>query len=125
MFRDIMLVALGGAVGSVVRYLLSHVVQESAQSVFPFGTLTVNVIGCFIIGFVGALAASTGAISDETKLLLTTGFCGGLTTFSTFMNESVSLCHTSSLLISVAYIGLSVALGLLAAVAGMSIAKLL
>lgn len=125
MFKNIMLVALGGAIGSVARYLLSRVVQDAAQSAFPFGTLTVNVCGCFIIGVVGALAASTGVISDEVKLLLTTGFCGGLTTFSTFMNESVSLCHTTSMLLSALYIGLSVALGFVAAVIGMSIVKLL
>lgn len=124
MIRNILLVALGGAVGSVARYLLSTAVQEQAQSVFPWGTMTVNVLGCLIIGFVTALAAGHGVISPSLKLILTTGFCGGFTTFSTFMNETVALGNGSNNTAAVLYVALSVVLGFAAAVAGLQLGRM-
>lgn len=124
-FKNVMLVALGGAVGSVARYLLSHVVQESASPAFPFGTLVVNVLGCFVIGVITSLAATSGLISGDVKLILATGFCGGFTTFSTFMNETVSLSCENGLLPAVLYVDLSVVLGIMAVMAGMLIVKLI
>ncbi|MBO4963699.1 MAG: CrcB family protein, partial [Prevotella sp.] len=79
MLGNILLVAAGGAVGSVCRYLLSSVHVAS----FPWGTLTVNVLGSLLIGLLAGLSGR-GILSPELKLLLVTGFCGGFTTFSTF-----------------------------------------
>lgn len=123
MIRNILLVALGGALGSVARFLLSAVVQEQAQSSFPWGTMTVNILGCLIIGFVTALASEHGIVSPALKLILTTGFCGGFTTFSTFVNETVSLGSGESYALAILYIVVSVCLGLVAAIIGMQLAS--
>lgn len=125
MLRNIILVAVGGALGSVARYLLSRAVQDSAFSPFPLGTMAVNVLGCLLIGVVCGLAAAGGVIGDDMKLLLTAGFCGGFTTFSTFVSESLSMLKAGDMLLCAAYMGGSAALGLLAAAAGLQITKLI
>ena len=125
MLKNILLVALGGACGSVARYLLSKLVQDNALSNFPFGTMTVNILGCLLIGMVYGLAENNISISPALKLLLTVGFCGGFTTFSTFMNESLSLLRADSAAMMALYVGGSVALGLLAVFAGLQIIKLI
>ena len=84
-------VALGGALGAVARYGLSGWVQQLSGGFFPYGTLAVNVLGSFIIGLVMQTATGRFAWSLEARLLLTTGFCGGLTTFSTFSYETLAL----------------------------------
>ena len=84
--RNILLVALGGALGSVCRYLLSKL----SLGTFPWGTLTVNILGSLLIGLLTGLMLR-GSVSPEMKLLLVTGFCGGFTTFSTFANESFGM----------------------------------
>lgn len=124
MLKNILLVAAGGAVGSVARYLVSRLVQGTALSAFPLGTLAVNVAGCLLIGLVCGLAESGfGRVSPDVKLLLTVGFCGGLTTFSTFMNESFALVKAGDVILCALYIGASVALGLLAVVAGWQLGR--
>ncbi len=124
MLKNIMLVALGGAAGSVARYLLSKAVQDTAASAFPWGTMAVNVAGCLLIGLLYGLAADDGArLGADMKLMLTVGFCGGFTTFSTFANESLTLAKTGDALLSAAYIGSSVALGIIAVAAGAQLAK--
>jgi CrcB protein len=85
------LVALGGLLGSVARYWLSGAVQRLSGTSFPSGTLTVNVVGSFVIALVMALSLERGLLSAETRLFLTTGFCGGFTTMSTFSYETVAL----------------------------------
>lgn len=84
-------VALGGAVGAVARYGLSGWVQHLSGSLFPLGTLAVNVLGSFIIGLLLQMTTGRFVWSLETRLLLTTGFCGSLTTFSTFSYETLAL----------------------------------
>lgn len=125
MFKNIILVAVGGAFGSVARYLLSRAVQGSVLSAFPFGTLTVNLLGCFAIGFLCALAGTGAGVGQGMRLVLVAGFCGGFTTFSTFMNESLSLMHDGNVLMAAAYVGVSVALGLAAVYLGMQLTKLI
>lgn len=125
MIRNVILVALGGAIGSVLRYLISAAVQGQAQSAFPWGTITVNVLGCVVIGFVSALAEGHGVISPQTKLLLTTGFCGGFTTFSTFMNETLSLHASGCTAVALAYVLMSVVLGFAGVIGGMQLGRLL
>lgn len=124
MLKNILLVALGGAAGSVARYLLSKAIQDTAATAFPWGTMAVNVAGCLLIGLLYGLASGDGArLGADLKLMLTVGFCGGFTTFSTFANESLTLAKTGDALLSAAYIGSSVALGMLAVMAGAQLAK--
>ena len=114
MIRNILFVALGGAVGSVGRYLVS--------GSFPWGTLTVNIVGSLLIGFLTGLV-SKGIVSPELKLLLVTGFCGGFTTFSTFSNESFQMLKAGDALLAALYIGGSVALGIFAVFLGTMLAE--
>lgn len=118
--NNILCVALGGALGSVCRYLVSKWLQEAAATAFPAGTLVVNVLGCLLIGVFYGMAERHG-MGGELKLLLTVGFCGGFTTFSTFMNENLALLRSDQFLLAAAYAGASVALGLLAVWAGMKL----
>ena len=112
LLRSILLVAMGGALGSVGRFLLSKAVQEHAVTAFPVATFAVNVVGCFVIGLVYGLSLRGNEPAGDMKLLLATGFCGGFTTFSTFMNESLSLMRADNLLPLALYASLSVGLGL-------------
>lgn len=124
MLKNILLVALGGAAGSVTRYLLSKAIQDTAATAFPWGTMAVNVAGCLLIGLLYGLASGDGTrLGADLKLMLTVGFCGGFTTFSTFANESLTLAKTGDALLSAAYMGSSVALGMLAVMAGAQLAK--
>ena len=117
MLRNILLVALGGAIGSVCRYLLSGMNSAS----WPWGTFAVNILGSLIIGLLVGLV-SKGIVSQEMKLLLVTGFCSGFTTFSTFANESFSMMKAGDALQMALYIGASVVIGILAVWAGMKLA---
>ncbi len=114
MLGNILLVAAGGAVGSVCRYLLSSV----HVALFPWGTLTVNVLGSLLIGLLAGLSGR-GILSPELKLLLVTGFCGGFTTFSTFANESFGMMKAGEVLTAAVYVGVSVSVGILAVWGGM------
>jgi CrcB protein len=91
LFERVFLVGLGGAIGSVVRYLVSLVAAHWLGSEFPYGTLIVNTTGAFIIGLVQQIASDALLIPDGTRLFLTTGMMGGLTTYSTFSYETVQL----------------------------------
>jgi len=86
-----MLVAVGGAIGSVLRYYVSQWALRLAGPAFPWGTLTVNVVGCFVIGVFAEMIIRRFDASPELRLLLITGFLGGLTTFSSFSAEVVTL----------------------------------
>ena len=119
MIRNILIVALGGAVGSVGRYLVSKWIETG----FPWGTLLVNIVGSLLIGLLMGFVAK-GTLTPEMRLLLVTGFCGGFTTFSTFANESFSMMKAGDVLLAALYIGASVAIGVLAVYAGMRLSKL-
>ncbi len=109
----ISLVALGGAVGSVSRYLLGVWIQSASQSVdFPFGTLTVNLIGCFVIGFLSQLAESRGVFTPETRALVFFGVLGGFTTFSSFGNDTLNLLRDGETVNALLNIGANVIFGL-------------
>ena len=118
MIRNLLLVALGGAGGSVLRYLLSNI-----NTSFPWGTFAVNVLGSFLIGLLVGLM-SKGVLSPEMKLLLVTGFCGGFTTFSTFANESFSMMKAGDVLLTALYVGASVIIGILAVWGGMMLSNI-
>ncbi|MEX2154195.1 MAG: fluoride efflux transporter CrcB [Gemmatimonadaceae bacterium] len=119
----ILLVALGGAIGSASRYALSFAVQSRTTSLFPWGTLLVNVTGSFLVGLIMRYALGGQAISAEARLFLTVGFCGGYTTFSTFSYESLRLIEDADYRRAGLYIVSSVALSLAATAAGFVLAR--
>lgn len=107
-------VAIGGAAGSMLRY---SVQQQAKMFPFPFGTLAVNIGGCFLIGLLWAYATK-GQLTEMARLLLITGFCGGFTTFSAFSQEGVEMLQQSKFTHFFIYTVASVAAGLLATFAG-------
>ncbi|MBL8064059.1 MAG: fluoride efflux transporter CrcB [Anaerolineales bacterium] len=112
---NMLLVGAGGFIGSILRYWVSGWVQQVTKSVgFPYGTLTVNVLGCFVIGFLAQLAESRGLFTSEARLFVFMGILGGFTTFSTFGNETLNLARDSQMMSALANIGASVIIGLFA-----------
>jgi len=119
----VLLVLLGGAIGAPTRYLTDVVVQSRHRSVLPWGTITVNVVGSFVLGLVAALAGS-GRVDSWALTLIGTGFCGALTTFSTFSYETVRLAHDGRWRAAALNVAISLALGLAAIVAGWELGSL-
>jgi fluoride exporter len=119
----VLLVAVGGAAGACLRFVADRRVQSWHDSVFPWGTLAVNVVGSLILGFLSG-AALFGAHSPIVHSLVGVGFCGALTTYSTFGYESVRLFADGARLYSVLNVVVTVLAGLLAGVAGMALATL-
>lgn len=117
-----LLVIAGAVVGAPLRYLTDRAVQSRHDSVFPWGTFAVNATGCLILGLLAG-AASVGAASAHLQLLLGTGLCGALTTYSTFSYETLRLTETGAGLHAVGNIVGSVTVGLGAAFLGVSIAE--
>ena len=114
MIHNMILVALGGAFGSALRYLLGWLWPATINGGLPLGTLTANVLGCLAIGFVGELLQRSFGMNEQLRLLVCVGFCGGLTTLSTLVNETSGMAHANQLLLGAAYLGASVALGFVA-----------
>ncbi len=123
--KEILLVGAGSFVGGSLRYVVSKLIQQYAEGGFPLGTMAVNVIGCLIIGLLSGLNWPGGIMSPASKLFLTTGLCGGFTTFSTFMNESVALSNNANYTLMLLYMFGSLALGFTAVLVGYWLAKLL
>ena len=112
---NILLVGLGGFIGSIMRYLLSGYIQQSTKSVdFPFGTLAVNVIGCFVIGFLSQLAEGRSMFTSESRAFVFIGILGGFTTFSSFGNETLNLARDSQMINAFANVAANVIIGLFA-----------
>ena len=119
--KSIVLVALGGALGSVTRYKLSGLVlHHTIEWRFPLPTFSVNVIGCLIIGILAGLAVKDDFLSADTRLFLFTGVLGGFTTFSAFGIETFYLLRKGEIWIAGSYVILSVSVGLLALLLGFS-----
>ncbi|WLQ34783.1 fluoride efflux transporter CrcB [Streptomyces castrisilvae] len=119
-----LLVIVGAAVGAPLRYLTDRAVQSRHDTVFPWGTFTVNMAGCLILGLLtGAVVA--GAASSPVQLLVGTGFCGALTTYSTFSYETLRLAEDGARLYAAANAVASVVIGLGAAFAGVTLAEAL
>jgi len=112
-------VALGSAVGGASRFALSTFLQQRAATAFPIGTLVVNVTGSLLLGFILRYALGSPSISAETRALLTVGFCGGYTTFSTFSYETLKLVEDGDYRRAALYVTLSVVLALAATFIGM------
>lgn len=115
MIKNLLLVGLGGSLGSMIRYGTSLLIRSK---LFPFATLSVNIIGCFIIGLVFAMSIKEESISDNWKLFLATGICGGFTTFSAFSLENLGLLQSGRIGIAMIYIILSIVLGIAATFLG-------
>lgn len=111
--NNALLVGIGGFTGSMVRYWMSSYIQQlTNHTVFPLGTLAVNVLGCFIIGVLSQLAEDYGIFTNEAKLLIFTGFLGGFTTFSAFGNETMNLLREGQTLLALGNITGHIVLGL-------------
>jgi CrcB protein len=109
----IFLIGAGSFIGGISRYLLSLLIQTKTATNFPFGTLIVNIIGCFFIGIIFGFF-DKGQISSEWKLFLAMGVCGGFTTFSAFSIETLTLFREGYFYYALLYILVSVLMGLLA-----------
>ncbi|MFN6964711.1 MAG: fluoride efflux transporter CrcB [Pyrinomonadaceae bacterium] len=125
MWLRIMLVGAGGFVGSAARYLVSGWVQQMSGTLsFPYGTVAVNLAGCFAIGILGYLVDARDMFSEETRTLLLVGVLGGFTTFSTFGSETISLLRHGFVLYALANVAVQVVLGLALVWAGRAAAEL-
>jgi len=122
--KIILLIGTGGFIGTIFRYSLSQIIQARFLSAFPFGTLGVNLLGCFVIGLVFALSERTN-MNPEWRLFLATGICGGFTTFSAFSNDTFLLLRDGQVWYASAYVIASVLLGVLATITGYTILKLI
>ncbi|MEU2631211.1 fluoride efflux transporter CrcB [Kitasatospora sp. NPDC007106] len=119
-----LLVIAGAAVGAPLRYLTDRAVQARHDSVFPWGTFTVNVSGCLVLGLLTG-AAAHGAASSDLQLLIGTGLCGALTTYSTFSYETLRLAQSGARFMAFANVAGSLLAGLGAAYAGTALAHAL
>jgi len=125
MLINILLVGLGGASGSIGRYLCQKWVNESYDHSFPLATFLINITGCLLIGVLYALGEKGNILSQQTRLLLITGFCGGFTTFSTFAFENVSLLRTGDQFYFFLYSIGSVIVGIIAVYLGSLLIKMM
>jgi CrcB protein len=116
-------VALGSAVGGAARYLLGGWIQTRAGTAFPIQTLLINLTGSFLLGFLQTYALDTTAISPGIRAMLTVGFCGGYTTFSTFSFETVRMLEDGDWRRAGLYMGLSLVLCVIGAIAGVMLAR--
>jgi CrcB protein len=122
--KGLLLVALGGAVGSMARYKLSgYVLHHTVDWRFPAGTFAVNVVGCLVAGVLAGLADKHDFFTPEARLLLFTGVLGGFTTFSAFGLETMFLLKRGDVLVAGANVALSVVAGLAALWLGISLAS--
>ena len=121
--RIFLFIGTGSFIGGVSRYYISKLLQESIFFTLPIGTFTVNIVGSFLIGFFFGLSEKT-VVDPEWRLLLTTGFCGSFTTFSTFANENLTYLRDGQFMHFISYTTLSMLFGLVAVYLGRIIVKL-
>src|SRR5690554_6614034 len=119
MLKTLVIVGIGGGVGSVLRYLTSVITDKYIQNVFPWATFLVNILGCVMIGILLGWFTKQQVENAELRLLFITGFCGGFTTFSAFALENFKLFQSGNVLLALLYIALTVVLGVLAVWIGM------
>ncbi|MEW2547572.1 fluoride efflux transporter CrcB [Streptomyces sp. NPDC047002] len=119
---DLLLVVVGGAVGAPLRYLTDRSVQARHDTMFPWGTFSVNVVGSFVLGVLAG-AAMSGATGHYLQLLLGTGLCGALTTYSTFSFETLRLFESGARFFAAANVVASVVAGLGSVFIGVALAE--
>lgn len=125
MLKSILIVGLGGFIGTVARFMIARYFQLNFTSVFPWSTFIVNIIGCLLIGVIYGISEKGQVLSPEIRLFLTVGICGGFTTFSTFSNDSFLLMRDLEWIRFALYTTLSVFIGLMAVYVGRIITKIL
>ena len=125
MIKTILLVGIGGFVGSVARYFVSKLNLSIDIWSIPIGTLTVNIVGSYVIGLLAGISEKSVLITPDLRLLLMVGICGGFTTFSSFANENLMLMQNAQLFSLLMYSGLSIMLGFIAVYLGFSTSNLL
>lgn len=123
MLKSLLIVGTGSFIGGAMRYLLSTLMKNVCGQGFPWGTLMVNLLGCFLFGMVFAMFSKSNATDNTLYLLLTTGICGGFTTFSTFANESVQMLQYGNTSGFIGYVATSVVAGLALIALGYWVAK--
>jgi fluoride exporter len=116
-------VGAGSALGGMSRYALTHLIQSRLTTPFPVATLGINVVGSLVLAFVVRLATESAGMNPEVQVFLTSGFCGGFTTFSTFSYETARLLETGDYMRASLYVAASVLLSLAAAFAGFALAR--
>jgi len=121
----ILAVGIGGFLGSVARYITVKAVDDKLNAVFPYGTFTVNVVGSLLLGIIYTLALRKAGVTENWRLFLGAGFCGGFTTFSAFAWENFSLIQQKFIGTSLLYASASVLIGLFALAVGVWIGRFL
>lgn len=121
--KILLMVGTGSFAGGVLRYLTGVFMQRMTQSVYPYGTLTANILGCLLIGIFFGLAERGNFLSPEWRIFLTTGLCGGFTTFSTFSLDALNLMNDRGIYTALAYIGISIFIGILFTFLGIFITR--
>ena len=121
--KTIIYVALGGAIGSVLRYLTTILVSKYWSNNFPIATFLTNIFGCFLIGLLLGILTKNNLQNSDLKWFLITGFCGGYTTFSAFGLENVTLFQNNNSLLAIGYIGLSIIISLFSVWLGLYFTK--
>ncbi len=124
MWKSILLAGTGGFAGSVLRYLVTKYIHARFISLFPWGTLFVNIAGSLLIGMIFGLTEKTNLVSPQMRILLAVGFCGGFTTFSSFSNDAFLLLQNKEWLRFVLYAGGSFIMGLMAIIGGRALIKI-
>lgn len=123
--KTALIIFAGSGFGGVCRYFVQKFFIDAGFINFPLGTFAVNILGCFLIGLFEALAEKNNLLTTEWRLALTTGFCGGFTTFSTFANENMNLLRNGNYVYFSTYILLSIVFGIGAVILGTSCIKFL
>jgi len=123
MARTLLFIGFGGGVGSIARYLISMYVQKTFPAVFPFGTFAINLLGCLLIGLFFGLSERFQWMTEEWRIFLTVGFCGGFTTFSAFAYENLKLLQSGDYLNFLLYSIGSIIIGIMMVMAGFYMVK--
>ena len=121
MLRNILLVGTGSFAGGALRYAVSLIIKHSGG--FPWATFTVNLLGCLLIGLIGGFSSRCSCASQQMMLLLSVGFCGGFTTFSSFSKESLQMMQAGNWTGFALYVAGSVVIGILLAATGYQVSK--
>ena len=125
MLRNLLLAGTGGFIGSMLRYFIQIVFEKNLSGTFPYGTMTANILGSFIIGVVFALSEKGNIISPEWRIFLTVGVCGGFTTFSAFAYNNFMMIKENSLIPFLINTGGNIFLGILAVFLGVAFIRII
>lgn len=121
--RILLIIGAGGFLGSAARYMAQQAISKVWPVIFPLGTFTVNIVGCFLVGVIYALAERSTAITPEWRFFLATGFCGGFTTFSTFSYEAYNLIREGQYIYLSLYLTTSVIVGIFSTILAIALIR--